>query len=283
MPATSLSVRDLTVSIGGHSVLSDVSLDLPAGQVTGLAGESGSGKSMTALAILGLLPRGASATGSITLAGRDLLALRRRQLAHVRGRQVAMVFQDPAAAFHPLLSIGSQLTDHVRRHLRLSRRNARARAVELLEQVRLPDSAGALGKFPHQFSGGQLQRIAIASAIACSPAVLLADEPTTALDVTVQAGILRLLRSLSDDLGLATLLISHDLGVMSAVADTVTVLRAGQVVESGPRFDVLTRPQHPYTRDLIESLPQHPALEHGAAMEHNVAPAISAEPGDPDE
>jgi peptide/nickel transport system ATP-binding protein len=283
MPTTSLSVRDLTVSIGGHSVLSDVSLDLPAGQVTGLAGESGSGKSMTALAILGLLPRGASATGSITLAGRDLLALRRRQLAHVRGRQVAMVFQDPAAAFHPLLSIGSQLTDHVRRHLRLSRRNARARAVELLEQVRLPDSAGALGKFPHQFSGGQLQRIAIASAIACSPAVLLADEPTTALDVTVQAGILRLLRSLSDDLGLATLLITHDLGVMSAVADTVTVLRAGQVVESGPRFDVLTRPQHPYTRDLIESLPQHPALEHGAAMEHNVAPAISAEPGDPDE
>jgi peptide/nickel transport system ATP-binding protein len=283
MPATSLSVRDLTVSIGGHSVLSDVSLDLPAGQVTGLAGESGSGKSMTALAILGLLPRGASATGSITLAGRDLLALRRRQLAHVRGRQVAMVFQDPATAFHPLLSIGSQLTDHVRRHLRLSRRNARARAVELLEQVRLPDSAGALGKFPHQFSGGQLQRIAIASAIACSPAVLLADEPTTALDVTVQAGILRLLRSLSDDLGLATLLITHDLGVMSAVADTVTVLRAGQVVESGPRFDVLTRPQHPYTRDLIESLPQHPALEHGAAMEHNVAPAISAEPGDPDE
>jgi peptide/nickel transport system ATP-binding protein len=283
MPATSLSVRDLTVSIGGHSVLSDVSLDLPAGQVTGLAGESGSGKSMTALAILGLLPRGTSATGSITLAGRDLLALRRRQLAHVRGRQVAMVFQDPAAAFHPLLSIGSQLTDHVRRHLRLSRRNARARAVELLEQVRLPDSAGALGKFPHQFSGGQLQRIAIASAIACSPAVLLADEPTTALDVTVQAGILRLLRSLSDDLGLATLLITHDLGVMSAVADTVTVLRAGQVVESGPRFDVLTRPQHPYTRDLIESLPQHPALEHGAAMEHNVAPAISAEPGDPDE
>jgi peptide/nickel transport system ATP-binding protein len=283
MPTTSLSVRDLSVSIGGHSVLSDVSLDLPAGQVTGLAGESGSGKSMTALAILGLLPRGASATGSITLSGRDLLALRRRQLAHVRGRQVAMVFQDPAAAFHPLLSIGGQLTDHVRRHLRLSRRDARARAVELLEQVRLPDSAGALGKFPHQFSGGQLQRIAIASAIACSPAVLLADEPTTALDVTVQAGILRLLRSLSDDLGLATLLITHDLGVMSAVADTVTVLRAGQVVESGPRFDVLTRPQHPYTRDLIESLPQHPALQHGAALEHSVAPAISTEPGDPDE
>jgi peptide/nickel transport system ATP-binding protein len=167
-----------------------------------------------------------------------------------------MVFQDPAAAFHPLLSIGSQLTDHVRRHLGLSRPAARSRAAELLARVKLPDPAGALGKFPHQFSGGQLQRIAIASAVACDPQVLLADEPTTALDVTVQAEVLRLLRNLSDELGLATLLITHDLGVMSAIADTVTVLRAGRVVESGPRYDVFTEPRDPYTRSLIEALPQ---------------------------
>jgi ABC-type microcin C transport system duplicated ATPase subunit YejF len=229
---------------------------VPAGQVTGLAGESGSGKSMTALAVLGLLPPAARAVGSIELDGRDLLRVPRRQLGGIRGRQVAMVFQDPAAAFHPLLSIGSQLTDHVRRHLGLSRRAARARAVELLTRVRLPDPAGALGRFPHQFSGGQLQRIAIASAIACEPRVLLADEPTTALDVTVQADVLRLLRRLSDELGLATLLITHDLGVMSAVADTVTVLRAGHVVESGPRYEVFTQSRDPYTRGLIESLPQ---------------------------
>ena len=253
---TGLRIRELDVSIGGRRILDQVSLDVPAGQVTGLAGESGSGKSMTAMAVLGLLPAAARAAGSIELNGENLLLLPRRQLGQIRGRRIAMVFQDPAAAFHPLLSIGSQLTDHVRRHLGLSRPAARSRAAELLARVRLPDPAGALGKFPHQFSGGQLQRIAIASAIACEPQVLLADEPTTALDVTVQAEVLRLLRNLSDELGLATLLITHDLGVMSAIADTVTVLRAGRVVESGPRYDVFTEPRDPYTRSLIEALPQ---------------------------
>ena len=253
---TGLRIRELDVSIGGRRILDQVSLDVPAGQVTGLAGESGSGKSMTAMAVLGLLPSAARAAGRIELNGENLLGLPSRQLGEIRGRRIAMVFQDPAAAFHPLLSIGSQLTDHVRRHLGLSRPAARSRAAELLARVRLPDPAGALGKFPHQFSGGQLQRIAIASAIACEPQVLLADEPTTALDVTVQAEVLRLLRNLSDELGLATLLITHDLGVMSAIADTVTVLRAGRVVESGPRYDVFTEPRDPYTRSLIEALPQ---------------------------
>ena len=253
---TGLRIRELDVRIGGRRILDQVSLDVPAGQVTGLAGESGSGKSMTAMAVLGLLPSAARAAGRIELNGENLLELPRRQLGEIRGRRIAMVFQDPAAAFHPLLSIGSQLTDHVRRHLGLSRPAARSRAAELLARVRLPDPAGALGKFPHQFSGGQLQRIAIASAVACEPQVLLADEPTTALDVTVQAEVLRLLRNLSDELGLATLLITHDLGVMSAIADTVTVLRAGRVVESGPRYDVFTEPRDPYTRSLIEALPQ---------------------------
>ena len=255
MSVVRLAVRGLRVELGGTTVLDGVDLDVPAGQVTGLAGESGSGKSMTALAVLGLLPRGGRATGTIRLDGRELLDLPERERNAVRGRHVAMVFQDPAGAFHPLLSIGHQVTDHVRHHLRLSRAQAVERAVDALDRAQVPEPREALRKFPHQFSGGQLQRIAIASAIACEPQVLLADEPTTALDVTVQAGVLRLLRSLSDDLGIATVLITHDLAVMSAVADTVTVLRAGRVVEQGSRFDVLTRPQDPYTRSLIESLP----------------------------
>ncbi|HEY0118846.1 MAG TPA: ABC transporter ATP-binding protein [Cellulomonas sp.] len=258
-----LRVRDLDVSIGSVRILDGVHLDLEAGRIAGLAGESGSGKSMTALAVLGLLPRHARAAGRIELDGTDLLTLPRRRLADVRGRRVAMVFQDPAAAFHPLLSIGAQVTDHVRRHLGVSRKAARLRAANLLERVHVPDPDEALRKFPHEFSGGQLQRIAIASAIACEPQVLLADEPTTALDVTVQAGILRLVRGLSDEFGLATLFISHDLAVLSSVADTVTVMRDGRVIESGPRFDVLTDPQNAYTRALIESLPDHIARHGG--------------------
>ncbi len=250
-----LQVRDLTVRLGGSTLLAGIDLDVPVGQVTGLAGESGSGKSMTALAVLGLLPGGARATGSVRLDGRELLGLPERARNTLRGRRLAMVFQDPAGAFHPLLSIGSQVTDHVRHHLHLSRARAREQVLGALERAQVPDPVGALRKYPHEFSGGQLQRIAIASAVACEPEVLLADEPTTALDVTVQAGVLRLLRSLSDELGLATVLVTHDLAVMSAVADTVTVLRAGRVVETGPRFDVLTRPRDEYTRSLIESLP----------------------------
>ena len=250
-----LQVRDLNVYLGAAQILHRVNLTLPVGQITGLAGESGSGKSMTALAILGLLPDRARVDGHIDLDGQNLLALPLRRLAAIRGKTIAMIFQDSAGSFHPLLSIGTQLTDHVRHHLGLSRSAARSRAVELLDRVRVPEPAAALRKYPHQFSGGQLQRIAIASAIACRPQVLLADEPTTALDVTVQSDILRLLRELSTELNLATLLITHDLAVISSVATTVTVMQAGRVVEAGDRFEVLTRPQHPYTRSLIDALP----------------------------
>jgi ABC-type dipeptide/oligopeptide/nickel transport system ATPase component len=169
-----------------------------------------------------------------------------------------MVFQDPTASLQPMLSIGTQLTDHVRHHLGLNRRDAEERAVSLLERVRVPDPESAVRRYPHQFSGGQLQRIAIAIAIACEPAVLIADEPTTALDVTVQAGILRLLRDLTDDLGLAVLLVTHDLGVMSALADTVAVMRDGRIVEHGSRYQVLREPQTEYARELIASLPHTP-------------------------
>ncbi|HWD62676.1 MAG TPA: ABC transporter ATP-binding protein, partial [Humibacter sp.] len=235
----------------------------PAGRVTGLAGESGSGKTMTGLAICGLQPAGSVVGGTVALHSDrmdvdNLIGLRSRALNRVRGREVAMVFQDPTASLHPMISIGGQLTDHMRFHLGLSRRDARARAVDLLQRVHVPHAADALDRYPHQFSGGQLQRVAIASAIACDPGVLIADEPTTALDVTVQAGVLRLLRELCDDLGLAVLLVTHDLGVMSAVADTIAVMHRGEIVEHGDRYQVITDPHSEYTRSLIESLPDTP-------------------------
>ena len=255
-----LSIRDLTVAFGSKKrptpIVTGVSLDLYPGRIQGLAGESGSGKTVTAMSVLGLLPKAAMLGGSIRLGETELLGLGRRQLGRIRGRRVAMVFQDPSSSLHPQLTVGRQLTDHVRTHLEFSRERARARAVDLLERVRVPDAAEALARYPHQFSGGQRQRIAIAIALACDPDVVLADEPTTALDVTVQAGILHLLRDLADERQLAVLLVTHDLGVMSAVADDVAVMRHGEIVESGPREQIFTRPQHPYTRELLIALPE---------------------------
>ncbi|MFI6318030.1 ABC transporter ATP-binding protein [Nonomuraea sp. NPDC050556] len=250
-----MKISDLKVDILGKKVLNGVSLELHEGQVHGLAGESGSGKTMTGLAVLGLLPHGSTATGSITFQGRDLLTLPAKELNKVRGGEVAMVFQDPATSLHPMLTVGRQLTEHMRHHLGLSKGEAKARAIELLEKVRIPGAAEAFGRYPHQFSGGMRQRVAIAIALACSPKVLIADEPTTALDVTVQAGVLRLLRGLCDELGLAVLLVTHDLGVMSAIADEVSVMKDGLVVETGPRAKVLREPDHPYTQSLLEALP----------------------------
>ncbi|GAB3585370.1 hypothetical protein GCM10027406_33560 [Leifsonia lichenia] len=236
-------------------ILRGIDLEVPAGRITGLAGESGSGKTMTGLAALGLLPAGSQTGGVIEFDGRNLLELRGRALNELRGSRIAMVFQDPTASLHPMLTIEGQLTDHLRAHRRISKKEAVARAIDTLELVKVPDPAGALKKYPHQFSGGQLQRIAIAMAIICGPSVLVADEPTTALDVTVQAGILRLLRSLCDELDLAVLLVTHDLGVMSALADTIAVMRNGEIVEHGDRFQIITDPQNEYTRALIDALP----------------------------
>ena len=260
---TGLEIRGLALELGGRRILDGVDVAVPAGQVTGLAGESGSGKTMTGLAVIGLQPAGAKVTGTVAyddgeVQVPDLLALRPGALNRMRGRRIAMVFQDPTASLQPMLSVGTQLTDHMRHHLGLSRAAARTRAAELLERVRVPSPEAALQRYPHQFSGGQLQRIAIAIAIACEPKVLIADEPTTALDVTVQAGVLRLLRELTDDLGLAVLLVTHDLGVMSAVADTVAVMRNGAVVEHGSRYQVIREPRTDYARELVESLPHTP-------------------------
>lgn len=256
---TLLEVRDLTIDLPGNGgpirIVDHVDLDVTPGRVLGIAGESGSGKTMTALALLGLLPHGAVTGGSARFGDRELLGLSRREWRDVRGDDIAVVFQDPMTALHPMLTVERQLTEHVRRHLGVGRREARDRAIDLLRKVQLPDPEGALGNHPHQFSGGMRQRIAIAMALACDPKLLIADEPTTALDVTVQAGILRLLKQLCEDAGLAVIVVTHDLGVMSTVSDELSVFYAGRVVEHGPTSDLLRDPRHPYTRGLLDSLP----------------------------
>ncbi|GAB3122851.1 ABC transporter ATP-binding protein [Glaciibacter psychrotolerans] len=258
-PRPVVTVRDLTIAIGAKKspkrIVTGISFDLVPGRIQGLAGESGSGKTVSSLAILGLLPANAQVGGSIELDGTELVGMKNRALNTIRGRRIAMIFQDPSSSLHPQITVGSQLTDHVRRHLKLNKTDARARAIELLTRVRVPSPHEALGRYPHQFSGGQRQRIAIAIALACDPVVLLADEPTTALDVTVQAGILHLVKDLAVERDLAVLLVTHDLGVMSAIADDVAVMRNGAIVESGSREQIFTDPQHAYTRELLDSLP----------------------------
>lgn len=267
-----LAIRDLTVRIGEREILHGISLSLIPGQITGLAGESGSGKSITGLAMLGLLPSNARTGGEIRFRDRNILTLAERDLGRIRGQHIGMVFQDPTASLHPMLTIERQLTDHLRTHTGVSKSVARERALEALRKVKVPQPETALKKYPHQFSGGQLQRIAIAIAIICEPSILIADEPTTALDVTVQAGVLRLLRQLCNELGLAVLLITHDLGVMSSLADRIAVLRQGEIVEEGPRYNVLREPQHEYTRALIDALPSHEGAWTGSEEDHETAP-----------
>jgi oligopeptide/dipeptide ABC transporter ATP-binding protein len=251
-----LRVRLPTPS-GFATIVDGVDYQVEPAQVFGVAGESGSGKTISMLALLGLLPAGAVVEGRATFGGKDLLRLSTRDLRAVSGRDIGMVFQDPMTSLHPMLSVGRQLTEHVRRHLGLGRSAATQRATDLLEQVRIPDPSSALHAYPHQFSGGMRQRIAIAIALACGPRLLIADEPTTALDVTVQAGILRLLDGLRLEHDLSVVLITHDLAVMSSIADRISIFYAGRVVESGPRDELLQHPRHPYTRALLDALP-HP-------------------------
>ncbi|MCF6506815.1 ABC transporter ATP-binding protein [Blastococcus sp. MG754426] len=248
-----LSIR-LPGRDGGKALVEDVSLHVAAGEVVGLAGESGSGKTLTALSVLGMVPHGARTGGEVRFDGRDVLALRPRDLRELRGAQVAMVFQDPTTALHPMLDVGTQITEHLRVHRGISKRAAAARALELLEQVRIPNPAEAVRAYPHRFSGGMKQRIAIAVALACEPRLLIADEPTTALDVTVQAGVLRLLDDLRAQTGMAVLLITHDLGVMNVTSDRLYVMKAGRVVEEGRTREVLAAPGHPYTASLLDAL-----------------------------
>jgi oligopeptide/dipeptide ABC transporter ATP-binding protein len=264
-----LDVQGLSVTLptnsGPMTIVDDVDYAVEQGQVFGVAGESGSGKTISVLALMQLLPAGAETSGVARYDGQDLLSLRARALRRVRGAELAMVFQDPLTSLHPMLSIGKQLTEHVRSHEGASRAAAAKRAVELLEEVRIPDPERALHGFAHQFSGGMRQRIAIAIALAARPKLLIADEPTTALDVTVQAGILRLLDRLRRENGLSVILITHDLGVMSSIADEVAIFYAGRIVESGPTRELLTAPRHPYTRALLDALP-HPEAAGGTEL-----------------
>ncbi len=256
-----LEVRDLTVEIatplGVLQAVRGVSFNVAAGETVGIVGESGCGKSMTALALMGLLPKTAKPrAGRIALSGQDLQLARPAALNALRGDRMAMIFQEPMTALNPAWTIGSQLIEVHRRHRRSSVAQARARAVLLLEKVGIARAAERLDAYPHQLSGGLRQRVMIAMALMCEPDLLIADEPTTALDVTIQAQILRLLAQLQQETGIALLLITHDLGVVARIATQVNVMYAGRIVESGATGDIFARPLHPYTRGLLACLPR---------------------------
>jgi peptide/nickel transport system ATP-binding protein len=250
-----LDVRDLRVLVGPVPAVRGVSFILPRGRRTGLIGESGSGKTLTALAIMGLLPEGLSASGSAVYGSEDLLALPDARLCELRGDRLAMVFQEPMTALNPLMRIGDQVAEPLRVHRGLARGVAAREAVRLLERVQVPDAAEKARQYPHQLSGGQRQRAMIAMAMATSPDLLIADEPTTALDVTVQAQVLALLGRLVDEEGATLLLITHDLPVVDQVCDRVLVMYGGHIVEEGDTADVFGSPRHPYTLGLMEAIP----------------------------
>jgi peptide/nickel transport system ATP-binding protein len=258
-----LAVRDLRVRIGRREIVRGISFDVQREQTVGIVGESGSGKTMTALAATGLLDApGAVVAGSSVLAGADdsaateLVGASRRTLRGVHGGRIGFVFQDPGTSLNPLLTLERQITESLETHRQMTPRSANSRALELLEAVGLPDPQTRLHSYPHQLSGGQRQRVMIAIALACDPELLIADEPTTSLDVTTQAQIIELVRDLQRDFGAAVVWISHDLGVIGQVADTVTVLQDGESVEQAPTVDVFDRPQHEYTRQLLEARPR---------------------------
>ena len=239
-----------------HAVNS-VSFDVKPGELLGVVGESGSGKSVTMLSLLGLLPTPPAKvrSGEAVFEGKDLLAMRDDELRNVRGGEIGFIFQDPMTSLNPVFSVGFQVAEPLRRHLGMSRRAARNRAIELLELVGIPDAGRRIKDFPHQFSGGMRQRVMIAIALACDPKLLIADEPTTALDVTIQAQILELVRNLQRKLGMAIIWITHDLGVIAGMANRVLVMYGGQVVEQAPVDELFANPKHPYTQALLGTIP----------------------------
>ncbi|MCK6081442.1 ABC transporter ATP-binding protein [Microbacterium sp. EYE_5] len=248
----SLVVRGLTIDISGRRVVDGLDLDVAGGARVGLIGESGSGKSLTALALLGLLPDGATVSGSIRWDDRELVGLRDRDLARLRGDEIGMVFQEPQTALNPIRTVGRQIAESIRIHERgATRKDAAARAVEQARRVRLPEPEQIVRRYPHQLSGGQRQRVAIAMALACRPRLLIADEPTTALDVTIQAEMLDLLQQLVEEDGMSLVFITHDLAVLSQVATDAVVLDAGRAVERGPLTTLLTAPASEVTQGLL--------------------------------
>lgn len=264
VPQPLLSVEGLDVWFRGHhrgapsvQVVDDVSLSISAGETLGLVGESGSGKTVTSLALAGLLrfTGGQMRARSAVFAGQDLTALDERGWSEVRGSSIGMVFQQPTRSLDPAFTVGDQIAEAVRRHRPVGKADARRQAVDMLDRVRLPNAASVARQYPHTLSGGMCQRAMIAMALACEPQLLIADEPTTALDVTVQAQILALLNELQSEMGIAILLITHDLSVVATMCDRVAVMYAGQIVENGRTDDLLTQPEHPYTASLIQAVP----------------------------
>ena len=235
-----------------------ISFTVEAGKTLGIVGESGCGKSVTALSIMGLIPKPPAriVEGSVTFQGRDLTTLSEQELEDIRGREMAMIFQDPMTSLNPTLKIKTQITEVLDRHFGYSKDDARRRAIELLEEVQIPRAAERLNDYPHRFSGGMRQRVMIAIALACNPKLLIADEPTTALDVTVQAQILDLLEDLREHHEMGMIIITHDMGVVAETADEVAVMYAGQIVEQAPTQELFDNPEHPYTDALLDALPQ---------------------------
>src|SRR5215213_9584893 len=256
-----LSVEDLRVqfwtSRGIVHAVNGISFDIARGETLGIVGESGCGKSVTALAILGILPRaGRVPTGRAIFEGRDLLGLSDRQLRGIRGREIAMIFQDPMTSLNPVLTIGKQIREALKTHFGMNRKEAEARAAELLDRVGIPSAAKRVSDYPHQFSGGMRQRAMIAMALACKPKLMIADEPTTALDVTIQAQILDLLRELVAEEDAALILITHDLGVVAGMCERVNVMYSGLFMETGGAQQLFAGPRHPYTLGLLQSIPR---------------------------
>jgi microcin C transport system ATP-binding protein len=278
MTGALLAIENLSVAFPSRErtveAVKHVSLTIGRGETLALVGESGSGKSVTALSMVGLLPDTAQVTGSVKYAGAEMIGANPRELMRVRGNDISFIFQEPMTSLNPLHSIERQIAESLMLHQGVVGPAARGRIIELLNQVGLRDPEERLGAWPHQLSGGQRQRVMIALALACNPSLVIADEPTTALDVVMQAQVLRLLERLREELGLALILISHDLGVLAETCDRIAIMYAGRIVESGPVATVFEDPQHPYTRRLLDSLPV-------IGGERGVAPPILGQPPDP--
>lgn len=274
-----LQVNNLSVEFNSRGtpfrVVEDVTFAVDEGSTFGLVGESGSGKTVTSLAMLGLIrpPVGRVATGSIRLSGRELVGLPEKTMSRIRGKEIAMIFQEPRRNLDPAFTVGDQIAETIRRHLGLSRKESYRRAVEMLDLVRISSARKKSNAYPHEFSGGMAQRVMLAIALACSPKVLIADEPTTALDVTVQDQVLTLLKDLQAELGLSIVFISHDLGVVARMCDRVAVMYAGQIVEEAETLDLYLQPQHPYTAALLGAIPDPTSNERLTAIPGVVPPA----------
>ncbi len=262
-----LDVRDLRVRFrtdsGEVAAVNDVGFALDSGETIGIVGESGSGKSQILMAIMGLLAKNGEATGRVMLRGEEILGKDEAGLDRLRGQVMSMIFQDPMTSLNPFLRVSTQLTEVLVKHRGMTRTEALARAIEMLDRVAIPDAARRIRLYPHEFSGGMRQRVMISMALLCQPALLFADEPTTALDVTVQAQILDLLKELTRTMGTAVVLVTHDLGVVASICDRVIVLYGGRIMESGPVDDIFADPLHPYTRGLLASMPRLDERSHG--------------------